>query len=214
MAKGNVFGPATSEIGFRGFADGKGISSPGAVAPKEKWYEKAAALATASVSDKMFDYLRTPTVSEDVVKPDMDVIYKNMEDTNRPIAEDLGNQLAEINKLKGLTYDEDNKPVLSGIDFDKERLKLLEDQYMKDLAAASDNMINSEKATTDYVNNTSYFNPDGSGYRIVDPRIDMWGFRPQLKPGYVYRSDLNKPENVRDRESFFDGIGEYFDWSK
>ena len=225
MAKGNVFGPATSEIGFRGFADGKGISSPGAVAPKEPWWAKSAGLATAIVSDKLFDYLRTPTTSDEIVGEQLvegsksafndyadylktpEAIQSYMSRTNIPLAEKAGELNQDIARAEEMGREED-VAFLS-----KKRDETLSNMISEEDAAKW--AITERESLPQRYNELRAAqqkeNPN-IGKAIVDPKINIWGFKPDLEKGYVYRSDINDP--YKEQKGFFDGIDKWWNWSK
>jgi hypothetical protein len=157
----NPYGIASSELGWRGFADGGRMSNPGAVAIKEPWWKEYAAKGIVATSGKLFDHLTLPTATDEVVGG---AITKDANTAFDTYATSLGDQAFIDDRMKRTGETADQSKLWAAKELDSLS------QRRKDLAAAY------------RAENPNY------GSRVVDSKVDF--LRPKLNPGYVYRSDL------------------------
>ena len=172
----NPYGVSSSELVWKGFADGGKHGNPSAPAVKEPWWKEYAAKGIIATSGKLFDHLTIPTATNEVVGG---ALTKDANTAFDTYGASLGDQSFIEDRMKRTGETEDQSKLWAS----KELGAL--PQKRKDLAAAY---------RAEYPN---------YGNRVVDAKIDSRFLRPKLNPGYVYRSDLNKGKGEKEF-SFFD----------
>ena len=231
MAKGNVFGPASSEIKFEGF--GK-IGSPGAVAPPKAWwqgpefmqglnaamepvYKKGGELLLDAFAGVPEGEGGIDNVGDDVVEG-IDRVRSYFQDPNylENINFTLNNRVEDLDKtIAGLNEDAARASEMGRTEDAAMFLDKI-NKLTKDRDEAKKGIL-TEKEALDLANKTLYTDlPAGLksaqeadplfGYSIIDPGFfDKYIYQRDLPAGYIYRDDLENIDDIRSGKRNADG---------